>query len=306
MAREFVSSFARVYPQASYSVIPINRGQSLDLGFHLQRCYQSARLLSGASVAASDDDWNRFLTECQRKVKLSEASLPSSGLLTLCSAARGPEWEVSCSYHHMDLEKLSHLSTAINPERGAVTVDLTRAMQRDHPSAKAARWTLERTPLESARSPGAFETVLVSTEDEALEGLVSNLYVWRDSRLQTAPEGRVLRGSMSAIVERLAAATGVPIEHSTPRLAECHLWDAAFLTSATRPMLPVRLLLDSTGAPLVDFPNKLPDTLATLILMLRQGLYECGGEKAKEEVLLQQMWCNHAESRSWDSFSIPI
>ena len=64
MAREFVSSFARVYPQASYSVVPINRGQSLDLGFHLQRCYQSARLLSGASGAASDDDWARFVTEC--------------------------------------------------------------------------------------------------------------------------------------------------------------------------------------------------------------------------------------------------
>ena len=292
---EFAARLAVHPPSASYSVAPLVGGRVLDLPFHARRCFDSARLLrSSASGNADGDDgpaadWDRYLDALRGALPSASALAPPAGLLTIC-ASRGPDdWQVASSVFGMELGRLSMLSSARDPMADAVTVDLTRSIQRNVPAAKAARWTLDRVPAETARHSTAAETIILAADndgDELLEGLVSNLFVWRGSQLETAPAGRVLSGSMASLVERLAAKMGLSVVHQAPRLSEAQSWDAAIITSATKPAVPIGRVLDPSGRVIKAFPRVLPAPLSELILLLREGVYGSGSGSGSGEQLL--------------------
>ena len=94
------------------------------------------------------------------------------------------------------------------------------------------------------REAQAEELALVHADGTVPEGSQTNLYVVEQGTLVTAEEG-VLKGTMRAAVLRACAEAGIPVRLEAPRLSRWRHWEALFISSTTRTVLPVdRLQLD--------------------------------------------------------------
>lgn len=107
--------------------------------------------------------------------------------------------------------------------------------RRAHPEAKTSAWMTDRTAF--ALPTGTYEGLLVSADDEILEGATSNFYAIVGGELRTAGAG-VLPGIARRIV--LAVAPGIlPVRLEPVRRDELARVEEAFLTSSSRAVLPI-------------------------------------------------------------------
>jgi branched-chain amino acid aminotransferase len=121
-------------------------------------------------------------------------------------------------------------------ERG-VAVGVARGLVRARPKVKEARWVVERRAAEQA-GDGLYEHVLVDSTRRMLECTSANLYLARGGELHTAGSG-VLEGITRRFVLEIAASLAVPIvleAVALPRIAD---FDEAFLSSASRGIVPI-------------------------------------------------------------------
>jgi branched-chain amino acid aminotransferase len=116
---------------------------------------------------------------------------------------------------------------------GCVTVEA----RRDNPHAKDTRFVVTAQDAYQALPPDAHEGLLVGADGVLLEGLSSNFFAIRDGALWTEEE-RVLPGLTRALVLELAAPR-LPRGPRGPRREELPSAQEAFLTSASRGVLPV-------------------------------------------------------------------
>jgi len=116
---------------------------------------------------------------------------------------------------------------------------LTRPFQRDNPQAKSTRFIQNSLDYRSLLTNEINEVLLFNLQNEIMEGLSSNFFGVCRGVVYTANEG-ILLGITRAIV--LDAAKKIPIEVClTPvSLQEIEQLEEAFLTSASRAVLPVR------------------------------------------------------------------
>ena len=112
---------------------------------------------------------------------------------------------------------------------------MTVPVRRENPHAKDTRFIATATAAYAALPSGIEEGLMVAEDGVVLEGLSSNFFAVRGSRLWTEEE-RVLRGVTRALVLEVAA-TVLPIERTgsplDPSVAEC------FITSVSREVMPV-------------------------------------------------------------------
>ncbi len=145
------------------------------------------------------------------------------------------------------------LTVSVEPYHGP-PVDLQRLgvrcetighSARTNPRAKQTRWLLERPRL-GADGDEIYEQLLVDQSDRILEGASSNFYVVRRSTavklpgamvLQTAGT-KILPGIARAIVMEIAPGV-VAVDLTAPRLSERTEFAEAFLTSASRGIVPI-------------------------------------------------------------------
>ena len=118
-----------------------------------------------------------------------------------------------------------------------VRVVLIHGAARHNPAAKTSGWMVDRQAIEAALPEGVFTGILVGEHGELLEGLSSNFYAILDGELWTAGGG-VLPGIAQQIV--LEAAPGVlPVRREAPLAADLPRLAEAFLTSASRGIVPI-------------------------------------------------------------------
>ncbi len=118
-----------------------------------------------------------------------------------------------------------------------VRVAVAPALQRDQPLVKHATFVLARRDSLSAQ-PDIYEHLLVDDAGGLLEGATSNFYGIRDGVIWTAGDS-VLEGITRLIVLRLAAELSIPLRLEAPALADVGDLAEAFLSSASRGILPV-------------------------------------------------------------------
>lgn len=134
-----------------------------------------------------------------------------------------------------------------------VRVVLIHGTTRHNPDAKTTDWMLDRQAIEASLPSGVFTGILVGDYGELLEGLSSNFYAIVDGELWTAGAG-VLPGIARQIV--LEVAPGVlPVRREAPLTADMQRMTEAFLTSASRGIVPIvqideRILGAGTPGPL--------------------------------------------------------
>jgi len=110
---------------------------------------------------------------------------------------------------------------------------------RATPLVKRTSWIIERSRLGGA---DIYEGLLVNDSGRILEGVSSNFFVIRSgpdetSTLQTADNG-ILPGITRSIVLEVAT-TFLRVDLTAPAVAELDECDEAFLTSASRGIIPV-------------------------------------------------------------------
>jgi hypothetical protein len=144
----------------------------------------------------------------------------------LSGGAGGQQQQVSLSAHACAMP----FATPLPP----VTLEV-RGEGRADPEVKHSQWLWDRQELERYRIGAGGEVALSrplpgGKGREVLEGLVTNLFVFRRGRWVTAGGG-VLKGHVRGLVLGAASALGVEVCEDEPlRLDEVHTWEEAFLT----------------------------------------------------------------------------
>jgi branched-chain amino acid aminotransferase len=110
-------------------------------------------------------------------------------------------------------------------------------LKRPNPQAKDTRFIEPAAGAYRALPPGIHEGLLVGEESSILEGLSSNFFAVRSGRLHTEEVG-ALHGVTRGLVLR-ASESLVPVSLEAVRIGELPEVSEAFITSASRGVLPV-------------------------------------------------------------------
>ena len=120
--------------------------------------------------------------------------------------------------------------------------------------------------------PETHEFLLHDKEHRLYEGASCNLFVIRDGTLFTAPLESVLPGTMQRVLEQVCEEQGIPVVYDFPKCTEVDRWDAAFLTSTSRVLVPIERVLLEDGKTLVVVPWRSCPLVLTLQRLVREHL----------------------------------
>lgn len=249
-AREESPSLARAsaaLPSGSYTTLRTHGGRRVvRLAQHVQRLQESARL-QGSEASVDERDVRHAL-----QAALQATSHPESRVRLTFSPPR----------LFVSLEPFEPLPASLYAD--GVTCATLRG-SRGNPHAKDTRFVTVATEGYRQLPAGVHEGLLVDEHGAILEGLTSNFFALRDGRLRTE-EARVLLGLTRSMV--LEAAQGlVPVSTQPVTLSELPQVAEAFITSASRGILPV---IGIDGRPVGDgrpgpVTRKLMARLAALV-----------------------------------------
>eukprot|EP00033_Pygsuia_biforma_P002435 GCRY01002700.1.p1 GENE.GCRY01002700.1~~GCRY01002700.1.p1 ORF type:complete len:363 (+),score=51.23 GCRY01002700.1:258-1346(+) len=110
---------------------------------------------------------------------------------------------------------------------------------RSNALVKDVRWVKERHNLVVKKGPGV-EEIILHHNGLLYEGATSNFYVIKNNTIYTAPHDCVLRGTILLVVEQACKELDIPIVYETPDAAEAEAWEAAFISSSSRILMPIR------------------------------------------------------------------
>ncbi len=115
---------------------------------------------------------------------------------------------------------------------------VTRRLQRENPRAKLTGFIETAAAVRREVPPEMNEAVMIGADGRALEGLSSNFFAVKDGEIWTAEQG-VLSGITRSLVLEVIRELGIPVRWEGVRFEDMRRLDEAFITSASRAVLPV-------------------------------------------------------------------
>lgn len=137
----------------------------------------------------------------------------------------------------------------VDYENGVITV--TRKSERNNPKAKLTSFLQFAKKLREEVPRNVNDVLLVNSEGQILEGLSSNFFAVIKGEIWTEDE-QVLSGIVRSVVLEEATTAGVRIHLTAVHNSEIESLEEAFLTSASRLVLPIQKIdshLVGTGKP---------------------------------------------------------
>ncbi|ESS32857.1 aminotransferase class IV [Toxoplasma gondii VEG] len=203
--------------------------------------------LSSSSLSSSSLSSSSVVCLFVYAEPLREASVPLCGPVFASASPPSPSSSSSVS------SSSSPCLSEENAARGCVVLAVLHE-GRGNAQTKATNWVEEKERLlsfaraaEETTGEKIEEVLLMNTSQEILEGLSSNFFVYSASqnRLFAGDAARCLPGTVRALVLKLLEKEEIFISESAPcwRLREAEEWTAAFLTSTSRLVCPVRKIL---------------------------------------------------------------
>ena len=116
-----------------------------------------------------------------------------------------------------------------------VTCDL----RRQSPEAKLTSFIAPASQMRQALPPGIEEALMVDSNGYILEGLSSNFFAVEGNQLFTAEKG-ILAGITRKLVLEVVLQAGIEVNLQPVQLSQTRSIQEAFITSASRGILPVR------------------------------------------------------------------
>lgn len=222
----------RQLPGGAYTTLRTYHGnQVLRLNEHFLRLQETALLSGGRfSPGGFERDWNRI------RPVLREAVAFHSGDEKRIRIILDLSQEIGAMY--VLVERLS--VPAPEMYENGVSI-ITRKMQRQNPKAKLTNFVEQSAAVRQEIPPGINEVLMVSQEGELLEGLSSNFFGIRTGQVFTADAG-VLNGITRKMVIEVIQRLNIPIHFTAIQEANACELNEAFITSASRAVLPVTLI----------------------------------------------------------------
>lgn len=189
---------------------------------HIARLEETARL-AGKPVALPPEDVRAALRKALEHFPAAEKRVR----ITL-------DLEQQTGSVYIAVEEL-HVPSLTDYQQGVRTV--TRQAHRENPKAKLTNFINTAGSIRRDLPPGVNEALMVD-DGLILEGLTSNFFAILDGELWTAEEG-VLSGLTRALVLEEAAAASLMVRLRPVAVADLPRVQEAFITSASRAVLPV-------------------------------------------------------------------
>lgn len=139
------------------------------------------------------------------------------------------------------LAEILHVPNAEEYLHGVKAV--TRTLHRSNPKAKLTNFIATAAEVRKTLPQGINEAIMIGENGHALEGLSSNFFGVRGGVVWTAEEG-VLSGITRSLVLEEIGAQGIPLRLEGVPVEEIAALDEAFVTSASRAVLPVTMIDD--------------------------------------------------------------
>lgn len=248
---QFSSSadFLATYPRGTYTTgRTVDRHSIFQLDSHVNRLVKSFRNIFALPEDQLHTQWmhEMLFGSLQIGVKTFIDKYPEeTNEMKFCALAT----KVEDSEGFALLTYISSLSSfppMVNVE--------ARVAKRENPNVKDSQWISDRKRLEAAKALDANDVIMVTEDNEMLEGTQTNFFIVMNDTLITAPDSRVLAGTIRGAILNLAASHGIPVVLRSPTLQDVVNADAAFLTSSSRLLLPIaQLRFPEHSLPSKDF-----------------------------------------------------
>lgn len=197
---------------------------AISLSDHFERLENSASL-SGQSITL-DREWIRLQLR-----KVLEHFLSEEARVRISIDLTKKAGDV-----YFGLEELH--TPSIEEYRQGVSI-ITQKMHRENPQAKATSFIQEAEKVRQQNDKkGINEILMISDDGHVLEGLSSNFFGILHGHIVTAKDG-ILPGITRKVVLDLANQLGIPVVYNNLRVGDISKLDEAFITSASRAVLPV-------------------------------------------------------------------
>ncbi|MBN3034081.1 MAG: aminotransferase class IV [Bacteroidales bacterium] len=213
-----------------YEVMRVIRGITLFLDEHLERLAKSCRLV-GLDYPLHKDSIAQMIDEVVRM----NGSRKGNIKLVLPGKSSG-SYDLLVYY-------MEHLYPAPQMYRSGADIVLMEA-HRNNPNAKLWDTDLKSSALKYIDNTGAWETLLVSPDGFITEGSRSNFFLVRGNSICTPPADQVLEGVTRAKVIEICRGLSIPVISQKIRPCDIASFEAAFITSTSSKVLPVKKLGD--------------------------------------------------------------
>jgi branched-chain amino acid aminotransferase len=213
-----------------------HHNQVLDLAAHFSRLSDSARL-SNATIVFREELLRKALHDVLRMTEYNDARIR----LTL-------DLEKEMGILFAAVEQLN--TPSLEDYQLGVEV-ITRKMHRENPKAKVTTFLKTAQDVRHQIPDGIHEVLMVGDNGEILEGLSSNFFGVIGEEIWTAEEG-ILSGITRTFALIAAQKLGIKIHLSPIKIQQLGLLEEAFITSASRSILPVQKIdqvVIGTGKP---------------------------------------------------------
>lgn len=147
---------------------------------------------------------------------------------------------------------------------------VTELYQREYPHAKTLNMLPSYLAYRRAVAAGAYDALLVDDKGNITEGTRTNFFGLKGRTLLSPPEAGILLGVMRTVVLKVAADNGFSVEERHIKPQDLPGCEAAFVTSTSSKVMPVRSI-DS-----YDFGPR-PEALEELMRLTDQFLDACHG-----------------------------
>ena len=114
--------------------------------------------------------------------------------------------------------------------------------ERNNPTVKFINKVLRNSAAEIIERKKLNEVILIDNENYITEGSRSNIFLLKDNEVFTPPENDVLPGITRLQVIEICIANNIKLTERKIRESELSSFDAVFLTSTSRSVLPVRTI----------------------------------------------------------------
>lgn len=119
-----------------------------------------------------------------------------------------------------------------------VEVITTDSLNRENPEAKVTNFINKSQKFRKSIPENINEAIMLNGAGDLLEGMTSNFFAIMQGKLFTAGQG-ILNGITRKTILQLADELTIPVEYTSTNKSAIQLLDEAFITSASRGVLPV-------------------------------------------------------------------
>ena len=224
-----------------YETVRVHSSVPYYLRDHVDRLMESARILGLEHSFASDS----VVLNVQKLVAKTDSPAFNLKLLLI-----GGRTSTDANLYIICLNPLFPDKKMYRDGVKTITVQ----HERNFPHAKTLNMLGSYLAYEKARSMDAYDALLVNKKDEIVEGTRTNFFVMKDRTIVSPPEEEILLGVTRKMVLMVARAHNFEVAMRPIKRAELGEYDAAFLTSTSSNIMPIRSVdahtFSITSAPL--------------------------------------------------------